>query len=92
MAAARDYACPACRARFRGAARCSRCGADLTALMRLAVEAHRARAEARGNLAEGDYSLAAARASAAQERCATPQGARLLTLARWLVESGEKKG
>ena len=28
--------CPVCQARFRGAAECSRCGADLTAITRMA--------------------------------------------------------
>ncbi len=92
MATARDYACPACRARFRGAAVCSRCGADLTALMRLVVEAHRARAEARANLSKGDFAVATTCASAAQARCATTQGERLLILARWLAANSEKRG
>ena len=39
--------CPVCRARFRGVAVCSRCGADLARLMLLAAEAWRLREAAR---------------------------------------------
>jgi hypothetical protein len=60
--------------------------------MRLVVEAHRARAEARANLSKGDFAVATTCASAAQARCATTQGERLLILARWLAANSEKRG
>jgi hypothetical protein len=46
--------CPVCQARFRGARTCSRCGADLEPLMRLAVKAWQLRQAARQALDAGD--------------------------------------
>lgn len=72
--------CPACRAAWRAAATCPRCGADLTALMRLAARAWALREAARTALraGEGATALAAARAAYALER--TPKARHLLTL------------
>jgi hypothetical protein len=39
--------CPVCLARFRGTRECSRCGADLTMVMKLAARAWRLREAAR---------------------------------------------
>lgn len=86
MAATRKYRCPACRADFRGTPHCSRCGADLAPLMRLAAAAHRDREGARERLRHGDHAAALDLAARAQARCVTPQGARLLLLARWMAE------
>ncbi len=63
--------CPVCRARFRGAAECSRCGADLTALMVLAAHAYLLRQSARQALRQGDYRTALASAQAAEQLHAT---------------------
>ncbi len=57
LASALKLRCPVCSARFRGSSTCSRCGTDLTALMRLAAMAWAMRQRARqallaGNLAE----------------------------------------
>lgn len=81
------YTCPACRARFRGAGTCSRCGADLEVLMRLAAQAHRDRHAARQLLREGRFHEAAGKAVAAEGLCATRAGRRLWLLARWLEAS-----
>jgi hypothetical protein len=77
--------CPVCRARFRGARECSRCGADLTVLMVLAAGAWRLRQQARQALVEGDAGRACTLASRAQKLCRTPAGARLESLGRWLA-------
>ena len=67
--------CPVCQARFRGATECSRCGADLRTIMRLAVSAWRMREAARDAIAAGDAVGARALVVRAQEICGTPAGA-----------------
>ena len=76
----RPGCCPVCQARFRGASRCSRCGADLSVLMSLASQAFVLRTAARELLRQADYRAAAASVQAAQLVHATPEG-NLLT---WL--------
>lgn len=46
--------CPVCSAKFRGSAACSRCGTDLTLLMRTAARAWVARSQCRAALLAGD--------------------------------------
>lgn len=75
--------CPVCRAKFRRTATCSRCGADLTPLMTLAVRAWQARQAARRALLTGDIETAARRAAEAQDLQATEPGRRLVLLSRW---------
>jgi hypothetical protein len=77
--------CPVCRARFRGASECSRCGADLTVVMTLAASAWRLRQAAREGLASGDFARARELALQAQEICHTPGGRRLEALSGWLA-------
>ena len=77
--------CPVCRARFRGCVECSRCGADLTTLMQLAVKAWRFRQAARQELLEGDPGRGFVLASEAQRICRTPGGAGLERLGFWLT-------
>lgn len=77
--------CPVCRARFRGASLCSRCGADLTAVMTLAAAAWRSRQAARQALAAGEFARARELASQAGQVCSTPSGAALEGLAKWLT-------
>jgi len=72
--------CPVCQARFRGAAVCSRCGADLARLMLIAAEAWRLREAARGAIAAGEFELAFKFAGSAQAMQATPAGEALLGL------------
>jgi hypothetical protein len=72
--------CPVCRARFRGATTCSRCGADLTTLMSLAAHAWRLRQNARRSLDQGDLEKAHAFAAEAEAICHTPAGKELLEL------------
>ena len=72
--------CPVCKARFRGAAECSRCGGDLTALMLLAAHAYALRQAARQALKSGDAQTALASARAAQGLHSTAEG-RLLQIA-----------
>ena len=73
--------CPVCRARFRGTAACSRCGADLTLIMQLEAEAWRLRQAARGAFRAGDASAAQSLAARAQRIRRTPAGRRLELLA-----------
>ena len=79
--------CPVCRATFRGTVQCSRCGADLTRLMKLEASAHRAREAAREALRNDDFAQAAEFAAHAQWLQPTPIGERLRTVAELLCES-----
>ena len=76
--------CPVCNAGFRGAAICTRCGADLERLMRLVVEAWQLRETARRAIAAGDFGRAFELAAKAQEIQSTRAGAALLRLSEWL--------
>jgi hypothetical protein len=77
--------CPVCRARFRGAVICSRCGADLSAIMMLVASAWRARQAARKWLADGDFPRASALAAEAQQLSRTDAGRKLEILTNWLA-------
>lgn len=77
--------CPVCQARFRGSTECSRCGADLGTIMRLAAGAWRMREAARQAMAEGDLERARALAGQAQEICRTPVGGDLEMVSSWLA-------
>lgn len=72
--------CPVCRAGFRGTAVCPRCGAELTALMSLAVRAWRSRESARDALGTRDWVSAHSLATEAQRLHDTPAGRVLLTV------------
>ncbi len=75
-------ACPTCRAAWRGAVTCPRCGTDLTALMRVAVRAWELRQATRAALCAGDRTAEAlALARAACQLHTTLYGQRLLALA-----------
>ena len=75
-------ACPTCRAAWRGAVTCPRCGTDLTALMRVAVRAWELRQATRAALCAGNRAAEAlALARAACQLHTTPYGQRLLALA-----------
>ena len=76
--------CPVCKARFRGHTTCSRCGADLSRLMRVAAGAQRLRRQARQALCEGRYHEAQQLAGAAQDFHDTALGHKLLQTARVL--------
>jgi hypothetical protein len=78
--------CPVCGARFRGAVRCSRCGADLTALMLLAAHAYQLRQRARQSLRERDCRAALACIEKAQRLHATQDGSAL----RWVCITVEQ--
>ena len=73
----RPLSCPVCRARFRGSSQCSRCGADLAALMLLAAHAYALRHAARQSLRHGDCPAALTSAQAAQRLHRTPEGSLL---------------
>ncbi|MBZ5623622.1 MAG: hypothetical protein LAQ69_33595 [Acidobacteriia bacterium] len=77
--------CPVCRARFRGASECSRCGADLTTVMTLVAAAWRMRQAARQAIVDNDPGRARMLASEAEAICHTPAGERLQALSSWLA-------
>ena len=77
--------CPVCRAAFRGTALCSRCGADLTRLMTLAVRAWRLRQESRAALLAGDFARVRRLAAAAQQIRFTGAGRSLEVVASALL-------
>jgi hypothetical protein len=76
--------CPVCQARFRGARVCSRCGADLEPLMRLAVKAWQVRQAARQALDAGDVEQVLGLAIEAQSIQGTESGEALRLLGAWL--------
>jgi hypothetical protein len=78
--------CPTCRARFRGARVCSRCGADLTAVMLLAARAWHLRQTARAAMAVSDGGRAVEAATIAEQTQHCRSGAFLVAIARWLTE------
>lgn len=79
--------CPVCRARFRGSPACSRCGADLEPLMRLAVRELRLRRAARQALLAGDPLRARELLLRAGRIHSTPEGRRLGLLAAWWLST-----
>ena len=83
--------CPVCQARFRGVRVCSRCGADLERLMRLAVQAWRLRESARRFAGAGDFGEALALVEEAQGIQRTSAGDALRIVCEWLGES-ESRG
>jgi hypothetical protein len=78
--------CPVCRAGFRDSVRCSRCGADLSPLMRLAARAYLARQAGREALRRGNLAASVRLARQAQGLHATDQGRRLREVAVRLSE------
>jgi hypothetical protein len=77
--------CPVCRARFRGAEICSRCGADLSPLLLLSAHAFRLRGRARELLGEGNFRQALACVEEAERLRSTPHGALLRILCACLA-------
>lgn len=73
--------CPTCRAPWRGATACPRCGTDLGPVMRVAARARELREAARAALAARRDQEACDLAIAAVRLHATPRGRRLLILA-----------
>ena len=76
--------CPVCRAKFRGTRECSRCGADLNAIMMLSARAQLYRADARKSMFALNFEKARDLAARAQKEHATETGRRLLLLTTWL--------
>jgi len=72
--------CPTCRASWRGASACPRCGTDLAPLMRVVARAWRLREAARAALEAGRGAEAWNLAGAAFRLHATSRGRRLLVL------------
>ena len=80
--------CPTCRAPWREATTCPRCGSDLSPVMRVAHRAWELREAARRALAAGDRAAdALALAQVAHRLHGTPRAERLLALA--LLATGQ---
>jgi hypothetical protein len=86
MTGEKGLCCPVCKAHLRGAAECSRCGADLTALMLLVAQAWALREAARQALRSGDARDALASARAAQGLHSTAEGHLLLSVCSVLAD------
>ena len=84
MRAAEPTTCPVCRAPFRHAVACPRCGADLAPLMATLAQAWSLRQRARQALRAGNYLHATTLARAAHETSSTIASRNLLHLARLL--------
>jgi len=69
-----SLACPVCRAKFRGVAQCSRCGADLSILMQLAAQAWQQRRAALQSLQRGDGRAALVSIQEAERLHSTAEG------------------
>ena len=81
--------CPTCRAPWRGASACVRCGTDLVPLMAVAAGAWHLREAARLALEAGRAQDACDLAGAALRLHATPRGRRLHVVA--LLAAGRKR-
>lgn len=81
--------CPTCKAAWRGAGICPRCGTDLAPLMAVAAGAWRLREAARLALEAGQVQRACELAGAALRLHATPRGRRLHFLA--LLAAGQER-
>ena len=77
--------CPVCRAAFRGAARCSRCATDLSAVMQLMIRAWRQRASAARHLDRRALTAAADVARASLDLHATRYGRQLASVTALLA-------
>lgn len=80
MEAAAILCCPVCRAKFRDASICSRCGADLGPLMTRLARAWALRQRARRAARLGQYPRAISLATAADDLCRTQTSKQLLYL------------
>ena len=90
MTGERGLCCPVCKVRFRGAAECSRCRADLTVLMLLVARACALRKAARQALRSGDARNALASARAAQGLHSTAEGQLLRSVCGVLANCREQ--
>jgi hypothetical protein len=72
------FACPTCRAGFRGKMTCARCGTDLAPLMRVMAKAYQLRVAARRATAAGKTATAERLAELAVRLHRTESGLNLL--------------
>lgn len=84
MNASVEPQCPVCKARFRGQRQCSRCGTDLSRLMRVMAQAYQLRYQARQALREARYRTAYELAAEAQNLHHTALGQKMMLVARVL--------
>ena len=88
MARVKPFRCPVCRAKFRATRECSRCGADLSKLMQLAVMSRICRRKARKAVQDHEFKNAYDFAKKAQRLHETEKGHGLLRLTAWLNAPG----
>ena len=81
------YRCPVCKASFRGANLCLRCGVTLDPILRIAAEASALRAKAATLLRYGHFEEARQAATRAQRYDATETGRDLLSLIQWCLKN-----
>ncbi|OQY44309.1 MAG: hypothetical protein B6240_10755 [Desulfobacteraceae bacterium 4572_87] len=86
MGRGETFRCPVCRAKFRSTRTCSRCGADLSILMKIVAEAHIFRIEAVNAIHSHDFKSAHVLVGRAQKLHETQTGRKLLLLTSWLVK------
>ena len=86
MGRGKTFRCPVCRAKFRSMKTCSRCGADLSILMKIVAEARIFRKEAVNAIHSHDFKSAHVLAGRAQKLYETEAGRRLTLLTSWLVQ------
>ncbi|MBW2050100.1 MAG: hypothetical protein JRJ09_16450 [Deltaproteobacteria bacterium] len=84
MGSENGYRCPVCRAKFRATRECSRCGADLSSIMRIAAEAWICRKNAVRAVRALAFDKAKELAERSQTLQQTERGRRLLLLTSWL--------
>jgi len=78
------FRCPVCRAKFRSTRMCSRCGADLSILMKIVADARIFRKSAIDAIHSHDFKNAHDLAYRAQKLHQTEEGRRLFLLTSWL--------
>ncbi len=81
------YRCPVCKASFRGANLCPRCGATLDPILRIIAEASALRAKAAQLVQSGHFEEARQAAARAQRYDATETGKNLLLLIQWYLKN-----
>ncbi len=77
--------CPVCNAKFRGTVFCSRCGADLSQLIKIVLRSYNVRKSSYNAILSGNYIIAQKQLSEAQFLCCTPRGEQLQKLLSMLL-------
>ena len=84
--------CPVCRARFREARLCSRCGADLSPLMLLVAKAFLLRQASRDAFLKGNFTVSQQLAISSEKHVRTAIGHRLSSFTTWAMTCPRHQG